>query len=178
MEHILLFILTFAFLGLCDEIDHIPVPGCTRGTAKDVIKAWISGDDAIDTIPAAVDHVISDDITFLAENHWYTVGLDKVGSSFNFQSQGEGQSKEYANTVILFVAGVGPVVSKIVTGFIRGRYNLLIQDANGNKHLLGAYGDGAEVSVQVQNDRNGYILTFLHNSADLPFNYTGAITIA
>lgn len=180
MEAILTILSGLFMLGLCgcDAMDHIPKAGCVRGTAKEVVNAWIACDESILDIPEAVDHIIAGDITFDEGEHWYTVGLDKVGSSFNFQSQGEGQSKSYLCTVILFVPGVGPVVSNIVTGFIRGTYNLLIKDKNKNVHLIGDLADGAEVGVQAQNDRNGYILTFTFESADLPFNYTGAITTA
>lgn len=167
-----------ALMACCTALAHIPKAGCVRTTAKDIIAAWITCDSDVAAIPAAAGHIISGDITFVGDEHWYTVGLDKVGSSFDFASQGEGDSKEYLNTVILFVPGVGPVVSAIVTGMIRGTYNLLIKDKNGNHHLIGGLGDGANVAVQAKNDRNGYILTFTYSSADLPYNYTGAITTA
>ena len=149
---------------------------CNRTTAKEVVDAYIARDEDILAIPSATNHVISGDITFNDEEHWYRIGLDKVGSSFKFTSQGEGQSKEYLNTVILFVNGVGPVVSNIVSGWIRGTFNLLVKDKNLNWHLLGALQDGCDVSVEAANDRNGYTLTFTFIGTDLPYNYTGAIT--
>lgn len=162
----------------CGALGAIAKALCARGTAKDVVRAWITDDQDVATIPAATNHVISGDITFTDSAVWYEIGIDKVGSSFAFQSTGEGLSKEFQNTVILFVNGVDATVSKIVTQFIRGTYNLLIQDKNGNKHLIGALQDGAEVSVLAQNDRNGYVITAQWNSVDLPYNYTGAITTA
>ena len=160
----------------CGTLGAIEKALCNRGTAKDVTRAWIAAEEDILAIPSATDHIISGDITFNDEEHWYEIGIDKVGSSFSFDSAGEGLSKEFANTAIIFINGVAPVVSKIVTQLIRGNFMLLIQDKNGHRHLLGALGDGAEIGISAKNDRNGYTLTALWNSTDLPYNYTGAIT--
>jgi hypothetical protein len=173
-----LFPLINTLMACCSAMAHIPKPTCVRGTATDIISAWITCDTDVADIPAATNHVISSDITFTGDEHWYTIGLNKVGSSYEFASQGEGDAKQYINTVILQVSGVGPVVSAIVTGMIRGTYNLLVKDKNGNIHLIGALGDGADVGVVVKNSPNGYTLTFTYSSADLPYNYTGAITAA
>lgn len=179
MDLILISALITILLGTCcTTMAHIPAPGCTRGAAKDILAAWITCDSDVLAIPAAVNHVISSDITFNEGEHWYTVGLDKVGSSFEFASSGEGHAKEYINTVIVQVAGVGPVVSNIVSGMIRGSYNLLVRDKNGNTFLIGALADGATVAVVAKNNPNGYTLTFTWTSAELPYNYTGAITVA
>jgi hypothetical protein len=149
-----------------------------RGTAKDVIKAYIACEDDIATIPAATNHVISTDITFEATKHWFEIDIDKVGSSFNFASQGEGQSKEYLNTAVLFVAGISADVTNALNSLIRGNANFLVKDKNGNHFLFGALGDGADVAITAQNDRNGYIITITYASANMPYFYTGAITLA
>ncbi len=162
----------------CGALAAITKALCVRGTAKDVVQAWIAADEDILAIPSATNHIISSDITFNDDEHWYEIGIDKVGSSFAFTGTGEGLSKEFENTVILFVNGVAPAVSNVVTGFIRGTFALLIKDKNGHVHLIGALGDGAEVNVLAQNDRNGYVITAKWNSVDLPYNYTGAITVA
>ena len=160
----------------CGTVGKIERALCgTRGTAKDVVRAWYAPVDSVLTIPAATNHVISGDITLEVDAYFYEIGIDKVGSSFNFTGQGEGLSKEYANTAIVFVNGVHPSVSKVVTGFINDHYILIVQDRNGNKWLFGAVGDGAECTPVATNDRNGYALTYLWNGPYMPYAYTGAI---
>lgn len=161
----------------CDTLETITHACGSRGTAKDVIQAFVACTGEIDTIPAAANHVISTDITFLEDGHFFEIGIDKVGSSFNFASQGEGLSKEYLNTAVIFINGVAAAVSKVITGMINGTYVFIIKDKNANQWLLGAMGDGCEVAITAQNDRNGYTLTVTWTSTHLPYNYTGEILL-
>lgn len=159
----------------CTSLAKIEKALCNRGTAKEVTRAWVVPEEDVTAIPAATNHVIAGDITLEADKYFYEIGIDKVGSSFKFSSSGEGMSKQFDNTAALFVNGVHADVSKVVTNFIRGNYIVIIQDKNGNRWLLGAVGDGAEIGVEAQNDRNGYTLSALWSNTDLPYKYTGTI---
>jgi len=161
----------------CSNVESIAKALCNRGTAKGVVKAWFAAEEDVLSIPSATSHVISGDITLDTGKYFREIGIDKVGSSFKFSSTGEGMSKEFSNTAVLFVNGVHASVSKVVTNFIRGNYILIVQDKNGNKWLFGAVSDGAEISIEAQDDRNGYALSALWTSTDLPYSYTGAITV-
>jgi len=166
-------------MACCENLGHV-LTACAgdRGTAKDVVKAYVACTEDITTIPAATDHVISSDIEFEALAHWWQLDIDKVGSSFSFASEGEGQSKQYLNTAIIFIAGVAADVTNAINSLIRGQATFLIQDKNGNKHLIGALDDGADVAIVAANDRNGYTLTITWASTNMPYFYTGAVTIA
>jgi hypothetical protein len=160
----------------CGVIGQITRALCgTRGTAKDVVRAWYAFQDAVSAIPSPTNHVISGDITLEADEYFHEIGLDKVGSSFAFTPTGEGLSKEYENTAVLFVNGVAPSVSKLTSPMINDYYILIVQDKNGNKWLYGAVGDGAEIAPTATNDRNGYSLAAKWNAPYMPYAYTGAI---
>ncbi len=109
---------------------------------------------------------------------WYKWDIDTVGSSFKVATQGEGQAQEYVTTVILRIAGMASGVSYGLNDLIRGNAMLIIKDKNGNKLLIGALGDGANVTVDQQNDPNGYIVTFKYTSPNLPYFYSGSITLS
>jgi len=161
----------------CITHGKIVRPGCSRGAAKEIVQAWFACISDIETIPAATNHIVSGDITLVDLAFFYEIELDKTKSSYDFVSEGDGETQEYNNTVILGVAGVASVVTNITTGFPRSSLFLIIKDKNGNYRLLGAVGDGCNQKVQEKNDPNATTLTFNWHSADLPLYYTGAITV-
>lgn len=175
----ILSIICLALIGTCVENLANIQTACAGGrqTAKDVIKAYVARTEDITAIPSATSHIISGDITFETGEHFYQIDIDKVGSSYNFASQGEGQSKEYLNTAVIFIAGVKADVNNAINDLIRGESTWLIQDKNGNTFLIGELNSGADVAIVAQNDRNGYTLTITWSSSHMPYQYTGAITL-
>lgn len=165
-------------MGCCENLAAIKT-ACSggRGTAKDIVKAWIICEDDIVSIPDpdSDDHTISSDMELADGKVWNQIDLDPVGSSFSFDSQGEGQSQEYQNVGVLFIAGVSSDVNHILNSLIKGNPIVLLRDKNGNTWLFGAEGYGATVKLSAKNDRNGYTMTVTDNSPNLPYNYTGEI---
>lgn len=168
-------------MGCCDAYGRIQ-DACSGGrkASTKVIKAWYACAGDVTAIPAAVEgtHEITGDITMADGKTFNQIDLDSVGSSYKFTSQGEGQAKEYNNSLVIFIAGVHKSVSKVVTGMPRGSIIYILEDKNGNRFLVGAVNDGAESAIDAQSEpRNGYILTASWSSADLPYNYAGAIPL-
>lgn len=165
----------------CDAFGRIQ-NACAGGrkASTKVIKAWYACADDVQSIPAVVEdtHEITGDIVMADGKTFHQIDLDSVGSSYKFTSQGEGQAKEYINTIIIFIADVHKSVSKVVSPMPRGSIIYILEDKNGNRFLVGAINDGAETTVDAQSEpRNGYILTAAWPSADLPYDYSGAIPL-
>lgn len=169
-------------MGCCDAFGRIQ-NACAGGrkASTKVIKAWYACADDLLSVPAVVEgtHEITGDIVMKDEKVMHQIDLDQVGSSYKFTSTGEGQAKEYNNSIVIFIAGVHKSVSKVVSPMPRGSIVYILEDKNGNRFLVGALNDGAETTVDVQSEpRNGYILTAAWASADIPYTYTGALTLA
>ena len=167
-----------ALFACCENLTTI-LNACAgaRGTAKDIIEAYVTCEDDLTAIGTPASHVIST-VTMDTDKVWYKWDIDTVGSSFKVATQGEGQAQEYVTTVILRIAGMASGVSYGLNDLIRGNAMLIIKDKNGNKLLIGALGDGANVTVDQQNDPNGYIVTFKYTSPNLPYFYSGSITLS
>lgn len=161
----------------CEELQTIQKACGNRGTAKDVKRAWWICEDEIESIPAHSNGTISADIVLKDGATWKEIGIDPVGSSYNWGPQGEGYSQEFLNTATLFINGTDPLVSLILSGRIHSGHALIIQDKNGNRWLYGEPSDGAQIAPTGQNDRNGYSVVASWPATHMPYGYTGLIEV-
>lgn len=148
----------------------------SRGTAKDIIKFYIACEDDVATIGAATAHVVST-ITMEDTKVFFQWDIDPVGSSWKVTTQGEGQAKEYLMTAIVKITGVAAAVSNGLDSLIKGNAIGIIHDKNGLKQIIGAVDDGANVSIEAQNDPNGYIVTFTYTSGHMPYFFSGTVPL-
>lgn len=163
----------------CITHGKIKRPGCTRKTGIGVVRAWYACIADILSIPAPVVNTlkITDNITLKEDAVFYEIEVDKTKSSFKITSEGDGETVDYNCTAVLTVAGVDEEVSRITTGFPRSGLLYIIQDKQGNRRLFGELGDGANSKVDEADNPNATTINVIHRSGDVPYYYTGAITV-
>jgi len=142
-------------------------------------------EDQITTVPAADDgtHTISDDITMRASavgppavtaGVFYKWHFSKEDMSFESTRDANG---EWTTSVKIFVLKLEDAKSFVLNGMTGDNFICIVKDRNGQQRLLGALGNGCDVSVKEQtNPKNGYEVTINWKSAYSPYFYTGAIT--
>lgn len=149
-----------------------------RNTATEVTKIYIACEDAVTSIPADVDHVVSSDIVLADGEAFFQWDIDKVGSSWKITTEGDGQAKQFLFTGIYRITGIAAAVSASLDGLIKGNSIFMQKDKNDLVQIIGAVDDGANVSIEAQNDPNGYIVTVTWRSFHMPYFYTGTIEVA
>lgn len=146
-------------------------------------QIFVTGVDQVESIPDAVDGVITGPIVLKADRgdgtagRFYKIGISKVGPAYTFEPQGEAEDGFGNHLLNAFVTKMS-AAKNVVLGGMRGgcEYIAIFIDGNGVTWLLGDINEGVTFAVTPgTNDRNGYAITGTYPSARLLYEYTGAI---
>lgn len=136
----------------------------------------------VDAIPAAVNLVVSTDITFTATNGFHNWVLSRVLSKTTWESvrTGDEDSAIYRTTFTTFIPGITAAKMDSIYSTAGCGHVVLCTDKEGNIRLLGAKDDGASITTteQVNDGTNGVQITITWDSAAPPAFYEGVITAA
>lgn len=145
---------------------------------------YVACTEHISAIAAATNHVISTDITMVADTGsgspgvFYEWAISKVGASYTAEPQGEAEDGDYLHTLSVFIRKMDATKQHILNSVIGGEYVVGFTDRNDLTWLLGNLTEGAQIAINpATNDRNGYTLTITWNGPQLLYNYTGTFSV-
>ena len=163
-------------------INLSPVPR-NKGKNPTGYKAiYVADMDSVTAIPAAVDSVVSTDLTLDADPGGFVkIQFDQEGGAFLTTEQPDATGTTGDNyTLTVFVAGNNSeqkaALEKIdgvylaIIGVTKDGKNELLFDMDRGIRLMRAKGDGARAGTA-----RGYTLTGNMDFNQLPYEYTGAI---
>ena len=145
-------------------------------------KFHVARADEIDAIPAAVDGVVTTDITMLSTNVFYAFDVSKEPgkSKITATTEGDADSSVFKIEGAVTVPGSSGEASAIISDMRKNEYVGIIEDRDGQKWILGAKDDGIMFKPQLDHDGavKQYTLNFEAYSKILPLQYTGTIPIS
>lgn len=137
--------------------------------------------DAVTDIPAAVDSVVSTDITLAATFFWKKIGFDTEGGAFLTTEQPAANGTTGDNyTLTIFTAGNTSAQKAAIEQF-DGVYLAIIGETKDGKFELLFEKDRGMRLMRAKNDApragspRGFTFTGSMDFNNLPFEYTGAI---
>lgn len=148
-------------------------------------KIYIVSKKDVDSIPAAVDGVITGDIVLKATETWAVWEGDKNMFKLDMNSVGEGDSKGVTSTLEMHQSGFSPAFEYHLSQQLNGDFIILAPDRKNRYRLLGDLDEGAQfpsdgiVSTTGANitDKNGNTLKWTYDSAHKPYFYEGTFTV-
>lgn len=141
----------------------------------------ITCEDQVSAIaaPGSGTHTISTDITMTEgvspdpDGVFYKWYFSKEDMSYTSTRDENG---EWTTEVKIFILQLEATKTYTLNGMTGDNQIAIVKDRNGKQRLIGALGNGCQVSVKEQtNPKNGYEVTITWKSAHAPYYYTGAI---
>lgn len=154
---------------------------CGAGNAKGLKGTiYIANKTDIDTIPAAGagTHVVSSNITMESGKVFYAWDISKIEHDLQIVSEGDADANSFKTTLTFLIPKISPTNTYIVGLSATGcEFVVIVEDANGNKRILGNLVDGCNLKVNENvKEKNGYNCTIEWESALPPLFYTGTIS--
>ena len=147
-------------------------------------EIYIASIDDVDTIPNAVNHVITTAITLKAGKEWGVWQGDPKNFNLEINSLGEVGSKAFRHTLTMHRSGFDEAFEKELSDNVNGHFLIAVPDKNGKMRLLGQIDDGAYLpsdgvasttGMSIE-EKNGNTIKFEWDSPYKAYFYTSTIT--
>lgn len=138
-------------------------------------RIWLAREVEVEAIAPAVLGAVPT-ITLVDGAAWSVWDLSNVEPNFTATPEGDpdGLSIPYATT--LFAPRMTPLKSEKFNKANGAQVIAIVEDRNGEKHILGEKGNGAYVTIGAQtSDKNGYPISIAWDAGRLAYHFTGSL---